>query len=100
MANREGHEGTDEWLEQINEDLRKKDVPHKRRPWDAWREWSKHVGVSTSLGDEDVKKIFDWFEKNTKAGSQYIGPMYVRSEEHTPELQSLAYLVCRLLLEK
>src|SRR2546423_8847303 len=23
-----------------------------------------------------------------------------RSEEHTPELQSLAYLVCRLLLEK
>src|SRR5205823_8791744 len=28
-------------------------------------------------------------------------PMYfVRSEEHTSELQSLAYLVCRLLLEK
>src|SRR2546425_4643152 len=28
-----------------------------------------------------------------------IGPP-VRSEEHTSELQSLAYLVCRLLLEK
>src|SRR2546425_8925334 len=27
-----------------------------------------------------------------------LGP--VRSEEHTSELQSLAYLVCRLLLEK
>src|SRR2546425_5699956 len=27
-----------------------------------------------------------------------IGP--IRSEEHTSELQSLAYLVCRLLLEK
>src|SRR2546425_9654975 len=26
--------------------------------------------------------------------------MHVRSEEHTSELQSLAYLVCRLLLEK
>src|SRR3989441_6271026 len=26
--------------------------------------------------------------------------VYVRSEEHTSELQSLAYLVCRLLLEK
>src|SRR2546423_7884503 len=25
---------------------------------------------------------------------------YIRSEEHTSELQSLAYLVCRLLLEK
>src|SRR5229473_6976190 len=32
------------------------------------------------------------------------GPPYangaIRSEEHTSELQSLAYLVCRLLLEK
>src|SRR3989441_4244426 len=27
-------------------------------------------------------------------------PFSVRSEEHTSELQSLAYLVCRLLLEK
>src|SRR5687767_15549744 len=27
-------------------------------------------------------------------------PMFSRSEEHTSELQSLAYLVCRLLLEK
>src|SRR5205823_14507218 len=26
--------------------------------------------------------------------------LHVRSEEHTSELQSLAYLVCRLLLEK
>src|SRR2546425_3524 len=32
-----------------------------------------------------------------------LGPEHVqelRSEEHTSELQSLAYLVCRLLLEK
>src|SRR5256714_14364913 len=29
-----------------------------------------------------------------------IGRLLVRSEEHTSELQSLAYLVCRLLLEK
>src|SRR2546423_3666260 len=28
------------------------------------------------------------------------GPLGLRSEEHTSELQSLAYLVCRLLLEK
>src|SRR3989441_8375399 len=28
------------------------------------------------------------------------GPLEGRSEEHTSELQSLAYLVCRLLLEK
>src|SRR5205823_10172033 len=29
-----------------------------------------------------------------------LGPTASRSEEHTSELQSLAYLVCRLLLEK
>src|SRR2546425_8327606 len=29
-----------------------------------------------------------------------IGQIVQRSEEHTSELQSLAYLVCRLLLEK
>src|SRR2546425_9621758 len=29
-----------------------------------------------------------------------VGPPSSRSEEHTSELQSLAYLVCRLLLEK
>src|SRR2546425_7150569 len=28
------------------------------------------------------------------------GLQHLRSEEHTSELQSLAYLVCRLLLEK
>src|SRR2546425_2606801 len=29
-----------------------------------------------------------------------VGTIITRSEEHTSELQSLAYLVCRLLLEK
>src|SRR2546425_8289514 len=35
--------------------------------------------------------------KDNRAGFSVNGP---RSEEHTSELQSLAYLVCRLLLEK
>src|SRR3712207_7206238 len=38
-------------------------------------------------------------------GDEYVGPVAggvanVRSEEHTSELQSRQYLVCRLLLEK
>src|SRR5437879_10550050 len=32
--------------------------------------------------------------------SKYLMPEPVRSEEHTSELQSPMYLVCRLLLEK
>src|SRR5687767_15376283 len=44
---------------------------------------------------EDLKNLTrtiysEWLEKGKKG----------RSEEHTSELQSLAYLVCRLLLEK
>src|SRR2546425_4826537 len=40
--------------------------------------------------------------KGTKPGNPFGGGEVtpVRSEEHTSELQSLAYLVCRLLLEK
>src|SRR3712207_7751357 len=33
-------------------------------------------------------------------GPGLIGSLLVRSEEHTSELQSRQYLVCRLLLEK
>src|SRR3712207_7340138 len=39
----------------------------------------------------------------TENGEGYTGKLYVhqvRSEEHTSELQSRQYLVCRLLLEK
>src|SRR5687767_15223492 len=39
-------------------------------------------------------------EKRTDAGNEYPNDPGHRSEEHTSELQSLAYLVCRLLLEK
>src|SRR3712207_8700744 len=31
---------------------------------------------------------------------KHVGPVTPRSEEHTSELQSRQYLVCRLLLEK
>src|SRR5687767_15608737 len=34
------------------------------------------------------------------AGLQHAAQFAQRSEKHTSELQSLAYLVCRLLLEK
>src|SRR2546425_5438590 len=42
------------------------------------------------------------FEEELKLDPSNAGAEYIlgRSEEHTSELQSLAYLVCRLLLEK
>src|SRR2546425_4609430 len=40
-------------------------------------------------------------EEGEAGGAQPLGVgSQIRSEEHTSELQSLAYLVCRLLLEK
>src|SRR5687767_15698589 len=45
-----------------------------------------------------------YFWKNVNYFGLQAGNIYLlhtwRSEEHTSELQSLAYLVCRLLLEK
>src|SRR2546425_6682115 len=43
-----------------------------------------------------VRKVQEERHPHARPG----GPSATRSEEHTSELQSLAYLVCRLLLEK
>src|SRR2546425_4576590 len=53
-----------------------------------------NVLVSKQAGDKELK--------DCKKVLQFLiaGLFGNRSEEHTSELQSLAYLVCRLLLEK
>src|SRR2546425_11532439 len=48
----------------------------------------------------DPKSLTFNFVDATNLSSLSEGHMERRSEEHTSELQSLAYLVCRLLLEK
>src|SRR3712207_7751282 len=51
------------------------------------------------LWDEDENRYLDYI---CSWGPMILGhnPEFVRSEEHTSELQSRQYLVCRLLLEK
>src|SRR2546425_8506609 len=46
----------------------------------------------------DVGRGHDYFDH--AANRSIVQRVAARSEEHTSELQSLAYLVCRLLLEK
>src|SRR5687767_15399180 len=49
----------------------------------------------------DTNTIFVIHGDHGEAFGQHEGNYgHTRSEEHTSELQSLAYLVCRLLLEK
>src|SRR2546425_8179107 len=50
-----------------------------------------HAGLSDILIRKDKQRI---------TIDIYTARPGIRSEEHTSELQSLAYLVCRLLLEK
>src|SRR6266404_9243342 len=62
-------------------------------------DWSSRLSSSTSRSIRAARTAF------TVDGTiaPLIGPVTrqaPRSEEHTSELQSLAYLVCRLLLEK
>src|SRR3712207_7550252 len=45
--------------------------------------------------ETEIERIMQILSRRTKNN-----PVLVRSEEHTSELQSRQYLVCRLLLEK
>src|SRR5687768_17914463 len=47
-----------------------------------------------------LQKLFWPIGRHPGAGSRSGNDRYVRSEEHTSELQSRLHLVCRLLLEK
>src|SRR3989441_8599067 len=57
----------------------------------------------SGLSSRSIRSATAWLGdlrlKRTSA-SQAVADLMERSEEHTSELQSLAYLVCRLLLEK
>src|SRR2546425_9013428 len=54
------------------------------------------VPVATTSPGSRVKAV----ERCSTSAKESKMSCAVRSEEHTSELQSLAYLVCRLLLEK
>src|SRR2546425_5150982 len=58
-----------------------------------------HRAVDQRLGEEERVARLDCRLDHVVRGALEAAHLR-RSEEHTSELQSLAYLVCRLLLEK
>src|SRR5687767_15414593 len=52
------------------------------------------------VDDEQIAHLMAAAECVEHRGRGIVAEDHRRSEEHTSELQSLAYLVCRLLLEK
>src|SRR5687767_15759632 len=57
------------------------------------------AGLLAKKAVERGLKVDPRIKTSLAPGSRVVNE-YLRSEEHTSELQSLAYLVCRLLLEK
>src|SRR5258707_9567839 len=61
---------------------------------------------AVSFVDEGVEKVLDEFQQDAAINTLFVATFTYgrgiagRSEEHTSELQSRQYLVCRLLLEK
>src|SRR5229473_3854873 len=76
------------------------------RPWDPQRYQHEAHSPASKLPESDL--VFFLLDAGAKLDvSRFYAPYEQetrgappRSEEHTSELQSLAYLVCRLLLEK
>src|SRR3712207_4403273 len=62
---------------------------------------NRPTGISLPLsalpGVVNVSKMRSWV---VRCSTSWSGGLETRSEEHTSELQSRQYLVCRLLLEK
>ena len=58
------------------------------------------LNKATKLGDESVILVREHKTVATHGPARIILSSKLRSEEHTSELQSRQYLVCRLLLEK
>src|SRR2546425_9188894 len=61
---------------------------------------SLFTGAVTSASSSWRKQRSAPFLNHATAARAAVAWLRNRSEEHTSELQSLAYLVCRLLLEK
>src|SRR3712207_6922196 len=56
-------------------------------------------GLRQARGPEEARSCVTWGRFNPQ-GVEAVPTRDIRSEEHTSELQSRQYLVCRLLLEK
>src|SRR2546425_8733531 len=67
-----------------------------------FRSLTEAIDTTTPAGRMLMQMVgsFAEFERAMIRERTQAGLAVARSEEHTSELQSLAYLVCRLLLEK
>src|SRR3989441_3811849 len=79
--------------------FRSHQLPHYIEPEVTGGELSEHLA---EMGAQALVETLSLLEQDAlkPVPQDHARATYARSEEHTSELQSLAYLVCRLLLEK
>src|SRR3989441_188711 len=82
-------------------DLREKVDPYLRPLYDALEDMMPRDRVQKAIDARTIEIAPLAYMRGRTLGDAFvILDEAQRSEEHTSELQSLAYLVCRLLLEK
>src|SRR3712207_6974993 len=64
------------------------------------REYEQPILYRSKGTDPEEFPLVVLINRNSASASEIIAGAIQRSEEHTSELQSRQYLVCRLLLEK
>src|SRR5205823_12216776 len=74
-----------------------RDVPHRPRAPGPPR---RRPGSALGAGSPPPHRLREGQPVRARRARDHVVGAGGRSEEHTSELQSLAYLVCRLLLEK
>src|SRR2546425_7817901 len=80
-------------------DLRLEEIAERKRRIPEMVEAARQPLLTAQATRDSLKQELDKLTKDRKTCEQDLAAQE-RSEEHTSELQSLAYLVCRLLLEK
>ena len=87
-----------EWITDLMQYMKDRDLTRAEATPEAVASWHEYVlGQGEGLLTNQVDSWMTGINSNLEGRQKRI---IARSEEHTSELQSQAYLVCRLLLEK
>jgi hypothetical protein len=94
----------DAWIRKTDEALSRSGVLPRQRPWKALGELSTYLKKPIALNDPEARRVFEWFEKNSREGTHNIGSLYrgVHYFDHEvwPISIPLAYGTCQLDLER
>lgn len=69
-------EKLNDWIEITNRRYSAEGIPHKSRPFKAWRDFSLEFQSSFTMDHPTIKAIFHWFYENSPPRAHEIGSIY------------------------